>query len=223
MTSRYRNARPSFAKRSRAARRAEYIRTVNLIRRAATVLGGRFYSQSYMHGGNSWIDLRFLGNRPLEIFSVAMQTTRNEYKEKVFEESYKRADALVPPGEISVAVESKQRYPEFGGLSRIEWAIAQQPAIADERIVKVHERWIIQKNYYTGTGLQVTLDVPAITIEAVHNFMDRLLANPIPFNNPRSSTYTAADIKHWCIDANAVAEPWDWHLSEVEQEPKGEQ
>lgn len=220
----HRSARTPYLNRSRSAKKAAYVRVAGLIRRAAPVLGGRFYTRSYMDGLNSWIDLYFLGHGYPDYFNVAMITTRNSYKELVLHEAFRRAKILAPDeddwmadtvkdpktGHYITPARTPKLFLEFGGLSRFDWITAQEKVIANEKTVFVHEKWTVRRDYYSGIGLHITLDVPAITIQVVNDFIDRFLANPTSFCNPQPLTYLADEIEDWGLDANAVAEPWDW-------------
>jgi len=61
MTRVSRSHRPPFCQLPRHRQKDAYIGIKNLIRRAAPVLGGRFYTHDMLHGYNGWIDLYFLG------------------------------------------------------------------------------------------------------------------------------------------------------------------
>lgn len=223
---RYRNAQTPYLQRSRAARKAAYMQAVNRIRRAAPMLSGRFYTHNFMHGKNGWLDLYFLGGRFPLFYNVAMQTTRNEFKEKVLDEAFRRAELIVPEskkwweetqidphtGHYVMPARSPRQYEELGGLTKCEWIDAQQKVIADERCVLVHEHWTIRTDYSTGIGLQVTLDVPHITAKVVNEFIERFLAGPGNYRNPNPLVYTSSDLEDWGVEANALAEPWEWNM-----------
>lgn len=226
---RYRYAQTPYLQRSRAARKATYIQAVNRIRRAAPILGGKFYTNNFMHGMNAWLDLYFLGRRFPIFYNVAMQTTRQAYKEKVLDEAFRRVELIVPESEkwweetqidpVSglhvTPARAPKRYEELGGLSRHEWIDVQQKMIADEKCIYVHEHWAIQSNYKSGIGLHVTLDVPHLTAEVVNDFVERFLYHPGNYRDPKPLAYSSSEIADWGVEVNALAEPWEWDLLET--------
>jgi len=226
---RHRYAQTPYLQRSRAARKAAYIRAANRIRRAAPILGGKFYTHNFMHGLNSWLDLYFLGRRFPIFYNVAMQTTRHAYKDKVLDEAFRRAELIVPESNtwweetqidpdsgLNVApARSPKRYEELGGLTRYEWIDVRQKVIADEKCIYVNEHWAIQSNYTSGIGLRVTLDVPYLTAQVVNDFIERFLRSPDNYRDPKPLAYTSSEIADWGVEANAIAEPWEWEMIET--------
>lgn len=202
------------------------MRAINLIRRAAPMLGGTYYTHDYMHGKNGWLDLYFLGVRFPIFYNVALQTARHAYKEKVLNEALRRVDLIVPEhekwrdithkepgtGQYVTRQREPQRYAELDGLSRYEWVFAQQQVIADEKCVKIYERWEVRKDYISGVGIHATLDVPYLTAEAVERFIERFLADPQSYHNPVPLSYASSDIDDWGMEANSLVEPWEWHM-----------
>lgn len=213
-----------YLQRSRAAKKAAYIRLANRIRRSDAALGGRFYTRHYLHGQNNWLDLYFMGDRYPVYYNVFMQTTRCAYAEQVLHAAYGQADSLVADKEdwlsgtakdpetglfVTPAREPK-RFPELGGLSKLEWVQEQLHVLADARTIHVHEHWDLRKDYSWGIGLHVTLDVPYITMEVVNGFIERFLRSSQSYASDQQLTYRYSEIEHWGVDANQIAEPWEW-------------
>ncbi len=228
LRNRYSDPTTPYLQRSRAARKAAYIQLRNKIRRAAPVLGGRYYTPVYMDGKNGWLDLYFMGSRFPIFYTVAIQTTRHAYKEKVLDEAFRRAELLVPEkekwwdeshldaksGMFVTPARFPRKYTDLGGLSRTEWVEAQQRVIADERIVQVHEQWEIRTDYHSGVGLHATLDVPHLTGQVVEDFIDRFMAHPGNYCSHQLLSFASSEIEDWGMEANTLVEPWDWHQIE---------
>jgi glutathione S-transferase len=77
----------------------QFIRARNRIRRAAPVLGGRFYTHDYLHGKNGWADAIFLSPSPPLFYNATLRTTRYAYREKVEEAASDASYQLAPDRE----------------------------------------------------------------------------------------------------------------------------
>ncbi len=88
-----------FVDLSRHRQKDQFIRARNRIRRAAPVLGGRFYTHDYLHGANGWADVLFLSPRPPLFYNATLRTTRYAYREEV-EELAREASRLSGIGVI---------------------------------------------------------------------------------------------------------------------------
>lgn len=203
MAKRY-TTRTPFEDRSRRSRKRAYMRIKNRIQRAASVLGGKFTTHTYMHGGNGWIDAHFLGTKPPVSYSLVLQTTRYDYKELVRTRAWELSYDLAPERDLPLfdgAVKDittghyvsrrrePHRYTELGNMTRLQWCEAQHQQIADSGDVQVFEKWTLHHDYHCGIGLHATLDVPVLTIEAVNAFVDRFLMTEANFLDPTPHTY----------------------------------
>jgi hypothetical protein len=90
----------------------------------------------------------------------------------------------------------------------MEWVQRQLAVIADDGEVAVTTGWTLRHDYHHGIGLSATIDAPAITIDVVHAFIDRFLTNPRDWHDATSRSYRYAEVPHWGLSANAIAEPW---------------
>ena len=84
-----------FGRRSRRRRNAAYIAVKNRIRRATPILGGKFFTDDYMHGTNHWLDAYFLGPKAPLVYNLTIETTACAYKEAVVS-GWDRSYELVP-------------------------------------------------------------------------------------------------------------------------------
>lgn len=235
MTRARRSRRPPFCQLPRHRQKDAYIGIKNLIRRAAPVLGGRFYTHHLLHGDNGWIDLYFLGAKAPVFYNVMLETALEAYQEAVWDKAWDASYALAADAEpdwLSRAVKDPktghyvvpahepQRYPALDGLSRLEWVQRQLAVIADSGEVTVTTGWRLHHDYHHGIGLSATVDAPAITIDVVHAFIDRFLTNPRDWRDATSLSYRYAEVPHWGLSANAIVEPWA--VADQEQgEPAG--
>ena len=73
MTRVRRSRRSPFCQLPRHRQKDAYIGIKNLIRRAAPVLGGRFYTHHLLHGDNGWLDLYFLGAKAPIFYNVTLR------------------------------------------------------------------------------------------------------------------------------------------------------
>lgn len=215
-----------FAFRSRRAQKRAYRHVLNNIRRAAPILGGKFYCRHYMHGENGWIDGYFLGTQKPIFYNFCIQTARYAYKEMVvdlaWEKSYEVAPVDADPsifdrtvkdplsGLYVTAAREPHRYPELDGMTRLEWTQAQLPGISNGLEVKVYEHWRLHRNYHSGVGLHATIDAHFLTIETVNAFIDRFLQSESAMLGTQPLTFRYDQIAHWGIEPNSIAHPWEW-------------
>ena len=201
------------------------MRIQNRIHRAAPVLGGKFTTSTYLHGDNGWIDAHFLGTQPPIFYSLALQTTRYEYKELVRTRAWELSYELTLEQELPLfdgAVKDPTtghyvncrrgpvRYAELENMTRLDWCEAQHQKIADSGDVHVFEKWTLQHNYHDGIGLHATLAVPVLTIEAVYSFIYRFLTTEANFLDSTPHTFRFGQVLHLGLDANGLIEPWEW-------------
>jgi hypothetical protein len=223
MAKRY-TTRTHFQDRSRRNKKRAYIRIKNHITRAAPVLGGKFTTNTYMHGDNGWLDAHFLGTKPPIFYSLMLQTTLCEYKKLVRSRAWELSDELAPDWELPLFDGSVKdpttghyvsrrrepvRYLELENMTRLDWCEAQHQKIADSGDIQVFENWTLQHNYHHGIGLHATI-APVLTIEAVNAFIDRFLITEANFMDATPHTYRYEQVPHWGLGANALMEPWQW-------------
>ncbi len=202
----------------------QFIRARNQIRRAAPVLGGRFYTQDYLHGENGWADILFLSPRPPLFYNATLRTTRYDYREKVDELAWEASLQLAPGREPDFLSRGRRdpktkhwiydyeplRYPELDGLTRREWIERALPRLAEARTVQVFECWTLHGDYAFGMGLEAVIDVPFLTIEAVAGFIARFLATETGYRSDTPLSYGYEEVAPWSLESNALLEPWDW-------------
>lgn len=219
-----------FLKLAKHRQKEAYIRIRNLIRRAAPVLGGLFYTHDYLHGRNGWVDGYFLSARSTVFYNFALETTRHAYKEAVWDAAWERSCTVAPDrepellkhavkdpktGNYSVQPSRRTVYPELDGLTRVEWVRNQLRAIADARTIRVFERWSLHPEYVHGVGLHAAIDVDYLTPESVNAFIARFLATEACYRSSVALSYGYDDIPEWGIEANALLEPWEYPDPEV--------
>jgi hypothetical protein len=220
--------RTPFELQPRRQQKVAYIDVKNRIRRAASVLGGKFVTHDYMNGKNGWLDVCFLGRKAPVFYNLTIDTTTYAYKEAVWHRSWELSHELAPDREpfLGRAVKNPKtgmyevppreplRYPELDGMTRFEWVESQQRLIADSGEIQVYEEWTLHRDYACGIGLHATIDVPYLTIETVNGFVDRFLALESDYRDPVPRSYRHDEIAHWGLETNAVIEPWDWAAAE---------
>ena len=221
-----RTLRPSFDSRTRTAQKRVYWQVMGKIRRAAPVLGGRFYTHHYMYGENRWIDGYFLGNKKPIFYNLCIQTVSYAYKELVSGRAWELSYEFAPQDlELSISERTGRdpasglyvtsprepyRYPEFNGMTRYEWTQAQCQRIADLQEIQVFEHWSLHRDYCRGVGLHATIDVPFLTIEAVNAFVGRFLLSEADFTGQMPRSFRFDEISDWGMEANSICDPWDW-------------
>lgn len=219
-----------FARRARQAQKRAYWQVLGQIRRAAPMLGGRFYTHNYLHGENGWIDGYFLGRKKPVFYNFALQTVSYAYKELVFDRawdlSYEVAPVDLDPSIFDRTVKDPVSglyetpahepcpYPEFNGLTRYDWMQAQYPLIADSLEIRVSEHWTVHHDYHSGIGLHATIDVPYLTIDAVNAFIERFLQSEANFTGQTPRSFRFDQIAHWGMEANSVCHPWEWDTTD---------
>lgn len=215
-----------FSQRSRTAQKHAYWDALRKIRQSAPFLGGRFYTHNYMHGENGWIDGYFLGAIKPVFYNFAFQTVQYKYKDLVEESAWDLSYEVTPverdpsifertvkdpvSGLYVTSPNEPYRYPELDGLTRYEWAQAQNLKIADSGEIKVFEHWTLHRDYHSGIGLHATIDVPVLTIEAVNVFIARFLKTESAFQSQVPRSFRHDQISRWGIEANFVCDPWNW-------------
>lgn len=214
--------RPPFAQRTRSAQKRAYRKVLNNIRRLPPTLGGRFYTHQYVHGDNGWLDVYFLGLRKPLFYNATLQTTRHAYKELVWDRAWDLSFEVAPTehdlpvwegvykdpatGRYITSAREPHRYPELGGLTRLDWVYGQLAAIADRGETSVMEGWSLHRGYHSGIGLHATLDVPSLTVEAVNAFIDRFLQSPTALAAGERRSFRFDQIDHWDLESNAIVD-----------------
>jgi hypothetical protein len=213
-----------FVDLSRHRQKDQFIRARNRIRRAAPVLGGRFYTHDYLHGENGWANAIFLSPRPPLFYNALLRTTRYAYREEVENLASDASYELAPDREPDFFSRGRRdpktkywvydyeplRYPELDGLTRQDWITRELPRFADARTVHVFESWTLHRDYEFGLGLEAVIDVPFLTIEALHGFIDRFLAAETDFRSDTPLSYGYEEAGPWGLESNALIDPWDW-------------
>ncbi len=221
---RKRRRRTHFVDLPRHRQKDQFIRARNRIRRAAPVLGGRFYTHDYLHGENGWADVLFLSPRPPLFYNAILSTTRYDYREKVHELASEASYQMAPDREPDFHSRGRRdpktkhwiydyeplRYPELDGLTRLQWIERELPRFADARTLQVFEYWTLHRDYAYGMGLEAVIDVPFLTIEAIEGFIDRFLNTDTGYRSDTPLSYGYEEAGPWGLESNALIEPWDW-------------
>ena len=222
--------------RSGGNKKIAFNRVRNRIKRAAPVLGGKFTTNSYIHGQNGWIDAHFLGTKPPISYSLSLQTTICEYKELVRSRAWEMSYELAPERELPLFDRAEKdpetghlvrlrneplRYPELDNMTRLQWSTAQHQKVADRGSIQVFEKWTLHHDYHRGVGLHATIDVPFLTIEAINAFIDRFLMTEANYFDPTPHTYRNKQVSHWGLESNALIEPWEWDATLKRQASEG--
>lgn len=208
----------------RRQRKRDYIRIKNNIRRSTPVLGGHFYTHDYLHGENGWVDIYFLSRQPLGFYNATLETTACAFREKAEDLAFDRSRLLVPYhsslldrlGKGNTVYTDDLEEPiiadAFGGLNRTQWIEQEVIRLIEQGELTVHEQVKLDRGYSFGIGLIATLDVSALTVETINNFVDEFLTQmerpwegrPIAFDR------SILDKTHK-IESNLLVEPWEWH------------
>lgn len=158
------------------------------IDKAASVLGGLFYTNDYLDGKNGLVDLYFLGKDNKTFYNVTLQTTRCEYKDKARDIARDNANKLVPVDYNDVwdrlsgkkpsdGVDPYGPHEAFGGLRRYDWIDTETRIVADAGSIHVFEEATLHYDYRCGIGLHATIDVTYLTIDTINNFIRDFLGN----------------------------------------------
>jgi hypothetical protein len=230
-----------FNKRSRSQRKRSYIRVKNEIRRQAPVIGGLFSTHSYINTNTAWLDIWFLGKKPLVMYNVTLDTTLQAYRDAIWNAAFDAtfaANKELLAQELEMEVLSRDaktgvvttQFPdplprtEFGGLTSMQWQKAQEERLADSGQIQVFEKWTLHRDYSCGTGLHATIHEPYLTINAINRFIKIFLENEAEYKGEQSFQFTydqcmAAEKSGQ--DSNAIVDPLDWEAvgrSELREE-----
>lgn len=192
-----------FGQRSRGQRKYAYIHLKNQIRLVAPALGGKFMTDDLLDGTNTIVWAAFLGKTPSDYYRVTLQTTTVAYQDAIDELIRTcRPTSLAQPSDMphvrycDDAVEKARdllKDLDLGEPSLVEMDFTDpqfwmpgpeipdkaraRKILADAGVVFVREEWELRHNYEWGTGLGVTINVPALTITHINAFIDRFFAN----------------------------------------------
>ncbi|MCC7548411.1 MAG: hypothetical protein IT532_11655 [Burkholderiales bacterium] len=230
--SKYTRNRPPFGEQSRRRRNRKYIGVKNRIRHTAPILGGRFTTHDYLHGGNGWMDALFLGRKAPAFYCLALQTTWHAYKEAVFKRASRLFEERFPEAASPYACvwDRKTRlyqphgndahhYPELVGMTRSAWEARQSRLIANSGEVQVHEEWKLLRNYTHGIGLHASIDAPFLTIDAINIFITRFLRTEADFRDPTPRSYRYEQIPSWGMEMSTLIDYTDSRpISEVDDQ-----
>jgi len=218
----YRRKHKAYLKKSRSQRKRDTIGIKNNIRRSASVLGGHFYTHDYLYGGNGWADIYFLGRQPLMFYNATLETTAYAFREKAEALAFDRSCKLVPYRSVLLErlgdsntvntddLEEPIVSDAFEGLDRRQWVEREVVRFIEEGEVTVYEKVKLDCSY--SFGLIATLDVPAITVETVNDFVDEFLTNGERSWKGRPVAFAPSIIdKTRKIESNLLIEPWEWN------------
>jgi hypothetical protein len=223
-----------FNKRSRSQRKLSYIRVKNEIRRQAPVIGGLFSTHSYINTNTAWLDIWFLGKKPLVMYSVTLDTTLQSYRDAIWNAAFNATFAVnseLLAQELEMEVLSRDaktgvvttQFPdplpraEFGGLTSMQWQKAQEERLADSGQIQVFEKWTLHRDYSCGIGLHATIHEPYLTIDAINRFIKRFLENEAEYKGEQSFQFSFEQCRaaeRSGQDSNAIVDPLEWNIAE---------
>lgn len=221
MTFHRRNGKPWIGL-SLSRRRRDWIGMSNRLRDESEFLGGLFSTHDVIGEHTAWIDFYFLSRKHKGVFyNGVLDTAKYRYSEMADSQAWDEAELLLksPPlfegaykdakGNTVIPPRSEPTEP-FGGLSRFDWVRRRAGEIADARTLSVREAVEIDPSYRFGLGLHACLDIPAITIESVEDFIrDFWARGEMPWSGSRDLSWPASDIA-FGMSSNAIASPAEW-------------
>lgn len=170
------------------------------------------------------VDIYFLSRQPSVFYNATLETTACAFREKVEDIAFDRSCLLVPYrsslldrlGKGNTLTTDDLEEPiiadAFGGLNRRQWIEQEVIRFIAEGEVTVCEQVQLDRGYNFGIGLIATLDVPALTVETIHAFVDEFLAQgERPWEGGALAFDRSILDKTHKLESNLLAEPWEWH------------
>ena len=173
----YKTKTRPFASQPRQKKNRGYIHIRNLIRQQTPTFGGLFTTQSYVDGNDPWIDAFFLDHKGPNFFNLEIETTHHAYQLALWDHATEQA--CIRDDTIGF---------------REHWKIKMQRAASTGEIY-VHEKWTMHHDYCFGIGVHATIDAPALTIDALNDFIVRFLKTSAPYKNTVPLRYESADLQ----------------------------
>ena len=182
-----------FTSLSRRKRRARALWVKNLIHRERHRCGGIFYDicdiEAVTASGRwSWSDILFTSSDPSIFWNAEIMTTGQHFADLVEEAAFDEAwDMLsdaerdeaahfetVPNYDASGKVVSRTmvrkpevKYPQFGGLTKLEYLAKREAEIARDNPPAVHCGYKIMPGFASGIGLRMIVDAECLTVEII--------------------------------------------------------
>jgi hypothetical protein len=213
--------RTPFLRKTRSAQKALYISTKNSIQRAAPSLGGLFYTDNYIHNEPVWLDIMFLGKKPL-VYLAFFQTAKLAYLDELEDIALESSEGLLPRehrrdnmveldnGHYRHISSYSIPHEEFGCISRMEWETEEIKRLADQGFVSVYEEVELIKSYSHGIGISVTLDVQYFTINNINEFILQFLIDEKGWKSKIPLSWTSSEMLPPRPYANAIVKPWEY-------------
>jgi len=159
-----------------------------------------------------WVDVYFAGSKTPLFYNATLETVTEAYKAWVWETAFEASYELAPDNPIHCLTgmtrdlktgfyvapsREPERFPGLDGLTRQEWMKRKLPEIADSGSVQVTPGWKFDPHYHSGVGLTAVLDVPTITRDVIHEFIDNFLRSPTHYQDDSPRTFRYADVQDW--------------------------
>ena len=170
------------------------------------------------------MDIYFLSRQPGVFYNATLETIVCAFREKVEDIAFDRSCLLVPyrsslldrlaKGNTVTTDDLEEPIiaDAFGGLNRRQWIEQEVVRLIEEGKVTVHAQVKLDREYSFGIGLIATLDVAALTVETINNFVDVFLTQEERPWERRQMMFDRSILdKTHKIESNLLVEPWEWH------------
>lgn len=217
-----------YLERPRRWRKRAYMRLRRDIQQAAPQLGGLWYTDDYVHGENSWVDVYFIDPSTRTIYNATLDTLAYRAYEAAQGMALSEASDREPPQDLLSCFvrEPGSRYARmvlppdpprqaFDGLSRRDWMKQRVAQLLDSGQVPVHPETTLHRNYGYGIGVHATLDVPGLSVPVITDWVRAFLANPVA-RRGEAVFLRSADMPNPGYASNALCAPADWPTTNQE-------
>lgn len=211
--------------RPRGWRKRAYMRLRRNIRQATPQLGGLWYTNDYVHGHNSWVDVYFVDSATRTIYNATLETLASRAGELAQARAYDEAAEREPPPDlfscfvrVAGTRSSQLVFPPdppraaFDGLTRSDWVKQRAAALLDAGQIAVCPETTLHRNYNYGIGVHATLHVPGLSVAIISDWVREFLANPVAWRG-EPVLLRAADLPPPGYASNALCEPADWPVT----------
>ncbi|MDE1488124.1 hypothetical protein KKI90_17745 [Xenorhabdus bovienii] len=170
-----------FTSLSRRKRRAKTLEVKNLIHRERYRCGGIFYDDCDMDtasacGNWNWSDILFLGRDPAVFWNAEIITASVEFNDRVESIAFNEAWSMLDDDERRCDLCYKSAFPQFAGLTWMEYIEKREQEIARENPPVVHCGYRILPGYASGIGLQIIVDVDVLSCDVIESAIADFIA-----------------------------------------------
>ncbi|CAM4394239.1 MULTISPECIES: hypothetical protein [Klebsiella/Raoultella group] len=178
-----------FTSLSRRKRRAKTFEVKNLIYRERYRCGGLFYDDCDMNaavasGNWRWSDILFLGRDPAVFWNAEIITASEAFNDRVESIAFDEAWSMLDDDERQYDFRYKSAFPQFAGLTWMEYIEKREQEIARENPPVVHCGYRILPGYVSGIGLQIIVDVDLLNRDVIESTIADFIARDEK-NGPR--------------------------------------